>query len=71
VTLKVYPDTNQTGEKIRSFTFNGRRIVVDEVIDCWHEAEYQYLKLLADDERIYLLRHRESNRWEVKKVYSY
>lgn len=69
--LKAHPDTNQTGEDIQSFTFNGRQILVDEIIDCWYEAEYQYLKLLAEDERIYLLRNGESNRWEVNKVYSY
>jgi hypothetical protein len=69
--LKIYPDTYEAGGKLRSFTLDGRRLVVDEVIEHWHEADCEYLKLLADDERIYFLRHGKGNHWEVERVYSY
>jgi hypothetical protein len=68
---KICPDSCEADGKPRSFTLNGRKLMVDEVIDYWLEAECEYLRLLADDERIYFLRRGEGNDWEVKKVYGY
>lgn len=61
----------ETGEALASFTLNGKRLVVEEVIDYWQGPRHEYLKLLAEDERIYLLKRIEGNRWEVEKIYSY
>lgn len=66
---KMYPHTYNG--KLRIFTADGQRLVVDEVIDHWHEAEHEYLRLLVDDDRIYFLRRAEDSYWEVERVYSY
>lgn len=68
---KISPDSDEVERKPVSFIFNGRKLVTDGVIDRWHEAEHEYVTLLADDERIYFLRRDEDNHWEVKRVYSY
>lgn len=68
---KICPNRYQMGGKLKSFTLDGRRVVVGEVIDRWNDGQYEYLRLLADDERIYFLKHEEGNHWEVEKVCSY
>jgi hypothetical protein len=69
---KICPGDYEPEGKPRSFNLNGRKLVVDEVIDHWIEADCEYLRLLADDERIYLLlKHGEGDRWEVERVYGY
>ncbi len=60
-----------TVKAFASFTLHGKRLVVEEVIDYWQGPRHEYLKLLAEDERIYLLRRIEGSRWEVEKIYSY
>ncbi len=57
--FEIYPDTHEGDGKPGSFKLNGRKLVVNEVIDHWHEAQYEYLMLLADDGRIYFLMRRE------------
>lgn len=57
--------------KLTIFTLDGRNITVDKVIDHWHEDGGEHITLLSEDERIYLLRRGEDNRWEVKRVYLY
>jgi hypothetical protein len=57
--------------KLRILTTDGQKLVVDEVIDHWQEAECEYLRLLAEDERIYFLRREQGNQWEVERFYSY
>jgi hypothetical protein len=46
-------------------------ILVNEVFDQWYEAGHEYLRVLADDERIYFLRRKKGHQWEVERVYSY
>jgi hypothetical protein len=69
MTLKIYPNTYEAKGKLRSFTSDGRRIVINEVIDRWDDEECEYLQLLADDARIYFLRHGKGNHWEVQTVF--
>lgn len=60
-----------SGETAASFTLDGKKLIVEEVIDYWQGPKYQYVRLLAEDERIYLLRRAEGNEWEIERVYSY
>jgi hypothetical protein len=70
MTLKIYSNTYEARGKPRNFTVDGREILVDEVIDRWDDGECEYLQLLADDERIYFLRHGKGNHWEVQTIFS-
>jgi hypothetical protein len=58
---KIYPNTCEADGKVRSLKLDGRKIALDEVIDHWQEGEKEYVKLRADDERIYFLKHGEDN----------
>jgi hypothetical protein len=69
--LKIYPDSYRADGELRTFRLDGQRLVVDEVIDHWYDGKYQYLTLLADDERIYLLKHDGGDYWQVERIYGY
>lgn len=51
-------------ESPRAFTFGGKRYIVEEIIDRWYEGGLRsdapiinYFRVLADDEREYLIRY--------------
>lgn len=70
MTAKTYPE-NKADEKPTGFVFNGRKVLIDEIIDYWYDEHHEYLRLLADDERIYFLRREVGNYWEVERIYGY
>lgn len=67
-----FSSQHASNEPPGSFSLNGKKLMVEEVIDQWHEAKYEYLILLADDEQTYffLLRQGEGNYWELQGVYA-
>jgi hypothetical protein len=65
----VYPDTYEAGGDLERFTLDGQKLVTNRVIDHWYEAEYEYVKLLDEDERIYVIKRRKTDRWELEGVY--
>lgn len=69
--LKIHPDTYEAGGRPEGFNLDGQKFVVKEVIDHWYEAGYEYLQLLADDERMYLIKRREGGSWELKGIFPY
>ena len=43
-------------ERPISFTLNGTKIMVDEIMNQWRGPDFEFFKLLADDGNRYLLR---------------
>ena len=43
-----------------SFTLNGRKLTVEEILDRWHGVDYLYFKLKADDQNVYILKYDEA-----------
>ncbi len=59
-------------EKPVSFSLDGKKLMIEKIIDQWRGLEFEYFKVLADDGRAYLLRHDERNgKWALEKVYEY
>ena len=48
-------------EKPISFILDGKKLMVEKVIDQWRNPEFDYFKVLADDGKAYLLRNDEIN----------
>ncbi len=65
----MHPDTYGAGGKLEGFTLDGQKPMGNLVIDHWYEAEYEYVKLLYEDERIYLIKRKKTDRWELQGVY--
>ena len=51
------------------FVFDNHKLQVENVIDRWHGADYDYFRVLADDGRVYLIKwHRIDDAWFVVKI---
>ena len=59
-------------EKPISFTLDGKKLMVESVIEQWRTPESEYFKVLSDDGKGYLLRHEEDlDVWTIEKVFQY
>ncbi len=55
-----------SNELLESFTLGDRTFGVREVIDGWFGADHSYVKLVASDDCLYILRHDlTANEWEI------
>ena len=43
-----------------SFTLNGRKFTVEEILDRWYGVDYLHFKLKADDKNVYILKYDEA-----------
>jgi hypothetical protein len=51
------------------FVLDNLRLEVREIIDRWYGEEHDYFKILADDDKIYLVcRNRTSDLWTLEKT---
>jgi hypothetical protein len=50
----------------RSFTLDGRKLHVREVVDCWYSETHSYFRVHASDGQRYVLRFDlDENCWEL------
>ena len=57
-------------EKPISFILNGKKYMVEKIIDQWRSPEFEYFKVQADDDVAYLLRNDERNgEWTLEKIF--
>ncbi len=55
-----------------SFSLDGKKLMIEKIIDQWRGPEFEYFKVLADDGKVYFLRHDERNgEWTLEKIYEY
>ena len=56
----------KANERPLRFHVGDRALEVKELLDRWYGEDYDYFKLLADDENTYILKyHRIEDRWEL------
>ena len=56
----------KASERPVSFTIDGKKLMVDEVVDQWYGEDYTYFKLKADDGNMYILKYQaEKDQWEM------
>jgi hypothetical protein len=67
VTVTMVPRAGNDGiDRPASFSLGNRTFRVRDVVDRWHGADHAYVKLVADDGNIYVLRHDlETDAWEM------
>ena len=50
----------------RVIHIDGRKIIVDEVLDAWLAPDHRYFKLRGDDGDVYIVRHDpRTDSWEL------
>ncbi len=59
----------KTNERPINFTVRGRNLLVEEIIDRWYGVNHSYFKILADDQKIYLIRYdQDEDLWTLEKI---
>ncbi|HIC91948.1 MAG TPA: hypothetical protein EYP21_07840 [Syntrophaceae bacterium] len=62
----------KVNERPISFTLEGKKLMVEKIVDRWRDPQFNYFKVLTDDGKAYLLRYDERNdEWKLEKVYEY
>jgi len=56
-------------ERPIQFTFRGRKLTVLELLDRWYGPDHSYFKVVAHDNRIYLIRYdHDDDLWTMEKI---
>jgi hypothetical protein len=56
-------------ERPMQFTFRGRKFTVLKLLDRWYGPDHSYFKLLANDNKIYLMRYdHDDDLWTMEKI---
>ena len=59
----------KTNERPLDFTVRGRRLMVEEIIDQWYGINDDYFKVLANDNKVYLIKYnRNEDLWTLEKI---
>lgn len=59
----------KASERPISFTLDEKKLRVRKIVDQWRDPKFNYFKVLADDEKAYLLRYDERNdEWKLEKI---
>jgi hypothetical protein len=59
----------KANERPIEFTFRGRKHKVLELLDRWYGVRDSYFKVLAENNRIYLLRYdHDADSWTMEKI---
>ena len=65
VTVQTYAGY-RGDERPSSFSLEGRAFRIMDIVDRWYDPDHHIFKVLADDGRIYLLRHdMNADNWEL------
>lgn len=57
----------KANERPLSFTLQGRKFMVEEILDQWYGIDYTYFKLRADDKNLYILKCDETtDEWSLE-----
>ena len=59
----------KANERPINFTVRGRNLLVEEIIDRWYGVNHNYFKILANDQKIYLIRYdQDEDLWTLEKI---
>ena len=71
--LKVIHVSSYSGykadERPISFTLLGRELMVQEIIDRWYGPNNSFFKILANDNKVYLIKYdQDEDQWTLEKI---
>jgi hypothetical protein len=59
----------KANERPTNFTVRGRKLLVEEIIDRWYGVNHSYFKILANDQKIYLIKYdQDEDLWTLEKI---
>ena len=71
--LKVIQVSCYSGYKVNerpiTFSVHGRQLMVEQIIDRWYGESACYFKILANDQKIYLIKYNQGeDQWTLEKI---
>ena len=59
----------KANERPTDLTVRGRKLMVEKIIDRWYGVNHSYFKILANDQKIYLIRYdQDEDLWTLEKI---
>ncbi len=59
----------KANERPINFTVRGRKLIVEQILDRWYGVSTSYFKILADDQKIYLIKYdQDEDLWTLEKI---
>lgn len=59
----------KANERPINFTVRGRKLIVEQILDRWYGLTSSYFKILADDQKIYLIKYdQDEDLWTLEKI---
>jgi len=59
----------KANERPINFTVRGRKLIVEQILDRWYGVSSSYFKILADDQKIYLIKYaQDEDLWTLEKI---
>jgi len=59
----------KANERPIDITVRGRKLRVEEIVDRWYGVDHSYFKILANDQKIYLIRYdQDEDLWTLEKI---
>ncbi len=59
----------KANERPADLTVRGRKLMVEKIIDRWYGVNHSYFKILANDQKIYLIRYdQDEDLWTLEKI---
>jgi len=59
----------KANERPINFTVRGRKLIVEEIMDRWYGLNHSYFKILANDQKIYLIKYdQDEDLWTLEKI---
>jgi len=71
--LKVISVSCYSGYKVNeypiSFNIRGKNLTVEEIIDRWYGIDHSYFKILANDQKVYIIKYdQDTDLWTLEKI---
>jgi hypothetical protein len=68
ITVECYSG-HKADERPISFTLDGHKRMVEQIMDRWRGPEFEFFKILADDGKGYLLKYDRGGEWTMERIY--
>jgi len=59
----------KANERPINFGFRGKSLMIEEIIDRWYGVNNSYFKILASDQKAYIIKYDQSqDQWTLEKI---
>jgi hypothetical protein len=68
ITAECYSG-HKADERSVSFTLDGHKRIVEQILDRWRGPKFEFFKVLADDGKGYILKCNRKGEWAMERTF--